>query len=125
LSISIGNIAYCDSGVPAVQFSASQNGNSQTPSTSNLEKFEINKFTDLKVFPNPATKIVRLNFPSYPGIKYHTKIRNILGGIVFESLSDGNGLIEKQIDVSNWIPGVYTITVEDGNRILSNQLIVQ
>lgn len=80
---------------------------------------------NLEVYPNPSRGVFSLHVkPSVNGI--HTvQIKNMEGNLLFEKVFENNSLTSNlQLSDSSLSPGVYFITVEQQQRILTTRLIV-
>jgi len=72
---------------------------------------------DLKVFPNPATNQVTIQFPE-PGT---LKVFNIHGQVQVQLPFSG----EQQLNVENWSEGVYIVELEVEGAKIRQRVVVQ
>lgn len=75
-----------------------------------LSAYELQLFTNVKVFPNPAVDYIQLS-----GLKSkeNYSIYNFLG----TKISEGNIYNNKEIDIRNLTGGIYFLKFENGNTI--------
>lgn len=76
----------------------------------------------LKIFPNPATAKLSIEWPTPIEFK-EIEVTNILGEVVFRQqlLPDQR---EIQIDTSEWSAGMYFAALNDGNRVYSPKAFI-
>ncbi len=85
---------------------------------------QINDYS-IKVYPNPATDQVTLNFSSDKSESATIQISDILGKNMYtKSISTTPGIYSKNIDVSNIPNGVYSITVSTNKNRLNKRFII-
>lgn len=81
---------------------------------------------DVKLFPNPADKIVRLSFEFEQKANTSIEVLDMNGKVVMQLiLGDFSGDFSKDLDVSSWKTGVYLVNVNHGGEISTSKLIVQ
>jgi hypothetical protein len=73
------------------------------------------------LFPNPAQDKVQMVWGAAPEI---IEIRDAAGRLV-KSLTGIPGISSQQFDVSEWAPGMYTVTAISGDAKKTKQLIVE
>ncbi|NOZ47086.1 MAG: PKD domain-containing protein [Chlorobi bacterium] len=79
--------------------------------------FELND--SYKVYPNPATSIANIIVPK--GVNnVSIDVLDITGSLVHH-IDNSNG----RIDVSNYLPGLYSLIINDGNKIEIRKLIIK
>ena len=76
--------------------------------TTSVEKIEPT-FSNLKVFPNPATQILTIDFESLNLKTKQLQIFNALGIRVFEAKINS----KEELNVSEWSRGIYFLKVEN------------
>jgi hypothetical protein len=72
----------------------------------------------LKVFPNPATDLLRIGFSTEQAGNYELRISNMTGQLMHRqqyNVVNGNNLLTT--DVSKLVPGMYTATIFTENRV--------
>lgn len=77
------------------------------------------------VFPNPANQSVQIKFEGSDGY-IDIKIINMLGELVYQSMIDpasGSETI-KEVNISEFSKGIYTVCIENGEDKLFKKLIV-
>ncbi|MCO6487635.1 MAG: T9SS type A sorting domain-containing protein, partial [Phaeodactylibacter sp.] len=78
----------------------------------------------LRLFPNPATEVLHLEFDGFPTGLARLSIRSSTGRLVWrESLSLPGGKARHRIDLAGWPPGVYFVAVQAGENIQSRRLV--
>ena len=78
----------------------------------------------LKIYPNPANKLVIISVPfslSITGLK----LFNTLGQLVWTEANEIQGRSFRQLDLENFTPGFYTISVATSVGELKQKLIIQ
>ncbi|WP_299225011.1 T9SS type A sorting domain-containing protein [uncultured Psychroserpens sp.] len=84
-----------------------------------VEEFELNS---IKMFPNPATNQVSLVWSKPDQVSI--KIFNSLGKLMY--FTNGQSLVESiKIDVSNYASGLYFVTINNLNGIVTKKLMVE
>ena len=81
----------------------------------------------VKVFPNPSSEKITIEYPvGYK--KYELQIIDVLGQLIYNEqlTADGasNGIITKQMDVSNFNKGIYTLIIETNTNKLIKKLVI-
>ena len=71
------------------------------------------------IYPNPANDFVNINLPDNSG-NVHVTIYNMTGTVV-RNISITNN--SNKINVSDIASGVYTVVINDGNKIVTEKLI--
>jgi hypothetical protein len=99
-----------------------------------------NLTTALKVFPNPATQIITVEFPKYIVVKtgqsgfgsttvyYHWKstmfeFYNLEGKMLFEKEIQQSQQV-LQMDVSGWTRGLYYFKLEYNNQMVAGEKVM-
>ncbi|MCO6489644.1 MAG: T9SS type A sorting domain-containing protein [Phaeodactylibacter sp.] len=78
----------------------------------------------LRLFPNPATDVLHLEFDGFPAGLARLSIRSSTGRLVWrESLSLHGGRARHRIDLAGWPPGVYFVAVQAGGSTQSGRLV--
>lgn len=82
---------------------------------------DINSFSDVKVYPNPFSDFINIDFPEgYP--RGDIKLMNLLGQIVLQkNLQNGKNLLSG----INIPVGVYILWIQDSNDVLSKSIVVK
>jgi hypothetical protein len=76
---------------------------------------EVEVVSDLKVFPNPTSDLLNINFSSITPRQITIFVTNSLGQTVrTERLGTVNGARNLELDVSNLSTGIYTVQFSDG-----------
>ena len=83
---------------------------------------------EMKMFPNPAGKELNIQYPS--GYKnYHLIIYNVLGDVVYDEnisgTSTGNIKNTKQLDISRFSTGMYTVSLQTESAKVFKKLVVE
>lgn len=81
---------------------------------------------DLKIYPNPASDEVNIQF-TYEGLEETTIIISDAGGNVVDRINLGEfeGTYSSLIDVSEWSKGVYFIQIERSGMNMIEKLIIE
>jgi hypothetical protein len=83
--------------------------------------------SELKVYPNPAADITLIEMELLEASVVHIQIMSSLGQIVYSD-SKGNLPSGKQIfnlDVADYIPGLYLITIQVGNEKVTRRIAIK
>ncbi|MES2588167.1 MAG: C25 family cysteine peptidase [Bacteroidota bacterium] len=74
------------------------------------------------VYPNPSSKILTVS--SLELVNYNLKITDLSGKIVYSETVNENNL-SKQIDISSFANGMYTLSILEGNSIFKEKIVIQ
>ena len=88
----------------------------------NSPETEITNNENIEVFPNPSNGIFQLSLKDVDGVVSYSVFDALGKEIRFESFV-ANGRTQKDIDLSEFESGVYTIQLNTGNGIFSEQLV--
>lgn len=88
------------------------------PVATNLAIESMDNTNCLKVYPNPATNKVNIEFSVTP---YTASIFNSLGENLLSQVSNSESIT---LDVSTFKPGIYFIRVQDSNQRITNQKVI-
>ena len=85
------------------------------------------KLDFISIFPNPVIDEVTINYRTPDNAKYDIRIYDAIGRLVHYLSVEPVNFEAKQIklDVSNWSPGVYNVSIENTSNIVSSRFIVQ
>ena len=87
---------------------------------------ETDEFTNLEVYPNPATNLINVDFTVDHTSTVSFNLLNLEGVTVYsEKLSNGNGRIHMPIDVSSLSKGVYLLRISSETGILNKKIVLQ
>jgi hypothetical protein len=89
--------------------------------TKNFES--ISQVDALKVYPNPTTGIITLEFTQNSGIKTEVSVLNVIGAEVFRMELDN--MFSYQIDLSNQVNGIYLLKVFIDNRQYISKIVIR
>ena len=82
--------------------------------------------SDLSIYPNPIStnKSITLHFPNQENKKYHLKVSNINGQVIWKTNQEIN--IQNQFTIPKQFThaGLYFLQLNDGNRIYTKKIIV-
>jgi len=94
-----------------------------TCSEMSLSVLEREKIESLKVYPNPATDVVRISTAGLSTDNIQVRLTDVTGKIVF---SKGyNRSAEVQLDVSQQTPGIYFVNILGEEAVYVSKLIVR
>ncbi len=78
----------------------------------------------LTVYPNPASHQITVQMNAGQNQNIEFEMYNMLGQRVYDqSLTDQNGMIYQQIDVSSLSDGIYLLKVNEGNTFYTQKVI--
>ena len=89
-----------------------------TPDDILLDVKEISRHQTIKVFPNPAEDILYFKIPKQSTVQ----IFNIRGQMVFEKAFTET---KNQINVNDFMPGIYLLKVISGDRVYNQKVVVK
>jgi hypothetical protein len=78
---------------------------------------------NIRIFPNPASSLIRITGTGILENARRLVIRNSLGAVVKES-AIGSGKEEVQVDISALSSGVYFISLVSGNEVLAVRKLI-
>lgn len=82
-------------------------------------------FELVSMVPNPATNYVDLDFTAPTVSNYQIKVSNIIGkDVISRPVRTVAGLNRQRLDVSSLASGVYLVSVNNGNSVLTRRLVV-
>lgn len=81
----------------------------------------------LKVYPNPGTGKLKIEFELESKGQTEVEIRDIKGGVVFhdEFKNPKNGSYSKKVNLEGSARGVYILTVKQGKKLANKRLIIR
>ncbi len=78
----------------------------------------------VKVYPNPTSHQITVQMNAGQNQNLELEMYNMLGQRVYDqSLTDQNGMIYQQIDVSSLSDGIYLLKVNEGNNFYSKKIV--
>jgi len=79
----------------------------------------------VSVYPNPATDLLHLQLGGFHA-PVQVRIFDALGRQVYETQADAAAQVETlRIPVATWPPGVYSVQLTSGGKVLTRQVVVQ
>lgn len=105
---------WCEDGIGAVQSLSNRCGSAEGP------------VAVLKITPNPANEIVRIDFRSPGTAVLPVRIYNILGQIIWEEIYEPETFEPKYIEVNTsfWPAGVYVVSVGADHSRKSSLMVI-
>ena len=86
-----------------------------------LEGIPVSGLTEIKVYPNPTTGMVNIEFTG-TGRKTEVLVTNLVGAEIFrKEITDAANY---QIDLSNQGSGVYLLKISNNNRQYINKIVL-
>lgn len=88
---------------------------------------QIHSSTEFKVFPNPFTNKLSIEFSSFAeATDRQIVISDISGRIVYTEKADKNSFSNRvEINTGGLNPGIYIVSVQEGSQTLSTQKIIK
>jgi len=80
-------------------------------------------FEGLRIYPNPSTGIITLDFAQNNGNKTEVIVLNLIGAEVFRK--EMNNADKLQIDLSNQVSGIYLLKVFVDNQEYINKFVIR
>ncbi len=81
--------------------------------------------SSLKLFPNPASESVQLNYSSSSNSPIEIRICNLLGEVVLTQSENGTTELHRTINLSALTKGFYVVNISQNDKIMTQPLIVQ
>lgn len=82
------------------------------------------KAGSVKVFPNPVKNTVHVQLSSLPAGSYQISVANTAGRIVLQrNYIYNSGSLFTDLDISSFTPGIYILTVKQGELILQQKIM--
>ena len=79
-----------------------------------------------KIYPNPSKDIFNLTFSTNDFYRVKIKVINILGEVIyFENIENFDDILEKKIDLTGNIKGVYLLLIKSDNVIINDRIIIK
>jgi len=86
----------------------------------------IENIKRLKIYPNPSSDIINIQFKSLVAQDIRLSIINGIGELVFsDNLVDHTGDYKKQIDLKENEKGIYFLEIETNDGVINKKLILQ
>lgn len=80
----------------------------------------------VEVFPNPADMFFNVSFQLDPYSKTNIQITDINGKVMLkETLEKSGGNYTRQIDMKDYARGAYLISIKQGKKFVSRQIIIE
>ena len=102
-----GNIAFC---------------NIQVTVSSNVGITELEAHT-IKVYPNPATDMLIVNFENEVHTKFHISLFDYTGKLVFDKHITSDGIYK--MDTSPYATGLYNLQIRYGSNVITEKISIQ
>ena len=84
-----------------------------------------NDFSKIVIFPNPSNDKIRISLKSFTGKKGDIEIYNLLGQLQYNQQYLSIPLFPVSVDVSKYVPGIYTISVKvENHKRIVTQFVV-
>jgi S1-C subfamily serine protease len=79
---------------------------------------------EFEAYPNPTFGLVNVRFEAEP-VPTTVRFLDAAGKMVYENRMDNfNGYFSEQIDLSGKTPGTYTLTIQQGNQMVSKNIVL-
>ena len=87
---------------------------------------EISAIEEFRLFPNPASQSINVQFSVNRPSTTNMKITNALGAIVqsYEPSVFNAGFYNEKLDISDLISGIYYLSINNGEQIISRKFVV-
>lgn len=80
----------------------------------------------LSIYPNPNNGVFTFQYENHPGSKIAIQITDMVGRIVFqEDLELLSGKYTEEIDLKEFGAGMYTVSINNGNKRTQNKIIIE
>ncbi|MCK5764858.1 MAG: C10 family peptidase [Bacteroidales bacterium] len=120
----------CDEGFVFITFSSNSLNNypgwEVTYEIDNVGVEEQEAFTQLDIFPNPATDALNVNFNLDNTQTVEIRLVNVTGEAIYNNvLSNVTGQINNRIDVSNFAKGIYILNISGAEGSVNKKVIIK
>jgi hypothetical protein len=96
-----------------------------TDITETLGVTRLEDHTEINIFPNPGNEIVNIKITTLQAETFDMSIIDITGQIIFqESVNLNNGTGITTLNVSNYVPGMYMVSVRNSFGLLNKRFVV-
>lgn len=100
-------------------------GNSQSIGTNHSIANNGNQLEEIYLFPNPVSSQLTINYRTFDNAHASIKLVNLTGQVVWsQAIELSEGLNEVQLNVSDFPEGVYLLSIQKPNSILTRQLVI-
>lgn len=79
----------------------------------------------VNVYPNPTSGILNISYTLNNSDPVHIAVYSMIGALVYESTTEGEGFGHKTIDLSNQGKGTYTVEVTNKKEKVTKLVVVQ
>ena len=95
-------------------------------SKSNVMRSEKKGIEGLKIYPNPTSEMITIEFSQEEKIKTSISIMDLNGKVVFkENLGKFTGTYTKNVDLKPFGTGTYLINIKKGKDVTSHKVVVK
>ncbi len=120
----------CDEGSVFITWSSNASVNYPgweiTYEIDNVGVEEQEAFTQLDIFPNPATDALNVNFNLDNTQTVEIRLVNVTGEAIYNNvLSNVTGQINNRIDVSNFAKGIYILNISGAEGSVNKKVIIK
>lgn len=81
-------------------------------------------FGEIKVFPNPSTGVVKLNFNNKNG-NTSCVVKDMKGRTVYQQEFKSKGQVDKELDLNHLSSGSYNITLKNGGNVVTKKIVIE
>jgi bacillolysin len=79
-----------------------------------------------EIYPNPSTSLITINKTAVDEKTMSVEVSNMVGEKLYSAtIENKQGMFNKTIDVSTLSPGVYFVSLKNGNAVITRKLIKQ
>jgi hypothetical protein len=87
---------------------------------------EVNANASVSVQPNPSTGIFNIQYQGADLKDATIEIRNVEGQVVYQNRQDKMTTgYQKQVNISNFAKGIYTMTISSREQVIISKLVIQ
>jgi len=120
----------CDGGFVFITWSSNSTINYPgweiTYEIDNVSVEEQEAFTQLDIFPNPATDALNVNFKLDNNQTVEMRLVNVTGEAVYNNvLTNVTGQVNNRIDVSNFAKGIYILNISGAEGSVNKKVIIK
>ena len=87
---------------------------------------EAEVFSNVEVFPNPASEALNVSFMNEKGQSVNIRLVDVTGEIIYSNTLNGTGVeISENIDVTNFAKGIYILNLTSDQGSVNRKVVIR
>jgi hypothetical protein len=87
---------------------------------------EAEVFSNVEVFPNPASEALNVSFMNEKGQSVNIRLVDVTGEIIYSNTLNGTGVeIRENIDVTNFAKGIYILNLTSDQGSVNRKVVIR